>query len=252
MNTPHIKLALLFLITIGVTIPYVSFAARPLCTDDAGVVEKGHMEVEFGYEYVKQTDKENNLSLVLKYGVMERLDFGVEVPYKFIGFSERDNVDGVGDILFTTKYNFIDETERLPAFSISYAVKTKTGDKDKSLGSGEIDYTLNGIFTKEIGSFITHANLSYTFVGEPEGESADDVFSYCLALEYPINEDLNIVTEVVGETTFDGDFDDNPFIGLLGFNYAFNEKVCFDFGIGVQISKASPDYHIATGLTFAF
>jgi len=247
-----LKVVLFFISVVTVIIPSISYAARPLSTDDAGVVEERHMEIEVGYEYVKQTDKENNLSLVLKYGIFEKLDLGVEIPYKFIGFSESDNVDGVGDILLTAKYNFTDETDSLPAFTLSYSVKTETGDNDKSLGSGEIDYSLNGIFTKEIAKFTTHANLGYTFAGEPEGESLDDIFSYSLAVEYPINESLNIVGEITGETTFDGNFDDNPFIGLIGFNYAMNERMCFDFGLGLQISEASPDYQITTGLTFSF
>lgn len=243
---------LFFIIAIVIIIPSITYAARPLSTDDAEAVEERHMEVEAGFEYVKQTDKENNLGLVLKYGVMRNLDFGVEIPYKFVDFSENTDADGIGDILFITKYNFLDETENLPALALSYTVKTKTGDKDKNLGSGELDCSLNTVLTKGIADFTTHINFGYTFIGEPEGEEVDDIFVYALAIEYPINESLNIVGEIVGETSFDGDFDDNPFSGLVGFNYALNETVSFDFGILFQISKASPDYQITTGLTLGF
>jgi len=217
-----------------------------------GVVEARHMEVEAGFEYVKQSDKENNLSLCVKYGIIKKLDLGIEVPYQFIDVSEGDKVDGMGDIQITTKYNFLDETESLPALALSCTVKTKTGDESKSLGSGEIDYSLNGIFTKEIGRFASHVNLGYTFIGESNEEELDDIFSYSLAVEYPLIESLNIVGEIVGETTFDGDFDDNPLMGLVGFNYAFDERVCFDFGIRFQIAKVGPDYQITTGLTLGF
>jgi len=247
------KILNLFLIVAVVIInPLLSYAARPLSTDDAGAVEERHMEVETGFEYVKQTDEENNLNLVLKYGVIKNFDLGIEIPYKFINFSENDDVDGITDMLFTAKYNFLDEAENLPALALSYTVKTKTGDKNKGLSSGEVDYTLNGILTKEITKLTTHLNLGYTFVGESDEEKLDDIFSYGLAAAYPINDDLNIVAEIVGETTFDGDFDDNPSRGLLGFNYVFSKAISFDFGIGFRISKASPDYQITTGLTFGF
>ena len=239
-------------IVLLMIIPSVAYGARPLSTDDAGTVEKGHMEIESGFEYVKQTDKENNLSLVLKYGVFNKLDLGIEIPYKFINFKESANLDGIGDIVFSTKYHLVDETENLPAFALSYSIKTKTGDKDKSLGSGEIDHSLKAIFTKEIADSTTHVNFGYTFVGEPKGEDLDDIFSYSFALEYPFNDNFNIVGEIVGETTFERNFDDNPCNGLLGFNYALNETVVFDFGILFEISKASPDYQIRTGLTFGF
>ena len=246
------NLVLFLVIIVLVIIPSTIYAARPLSTDDAGVVEESHMEIESGFEYVKQTDEENNLNFVLKYGIIKNLDLGLEIPYKFIDFNEGDDVDGIGDIIFSTKCHFLDEGKNLPALALSYSIKSKTGDKDKGLGSGEIDYSLNGIITKEIGDFTTHINFGYTFVGEPKEEDLDDIFSYSLAVEYPINENLNMLGEILGETTFDGDFDDNPFSGLIGFNYAFNETVFFDFGMGFQISQVSPDYQITTGLTLAF
>ena len=247
-----LNLVLFLVIVLLVVVPSIAYGARPLATDDAGTVEKGHLEVEAGFEYVKETDKENNLSFVLKYGVLEDLDLGMEIPYNFIDFKESVDVDGIGDIIFSTKYHLSDETENLPALALSYNIKTKIGDKDKSLGSGEIDHSLNAIFTKEIADFTTHINFGYTFVGEPEGEEPDDIFSYSFALEYAINESLNIVGEVVGETTFEGNFDENPCNGLLGFNYALNETVVFDFGVGFEMSKASPDYQVTAGLTFGF
>ncbi|MFC1624349.1 transporter [Candidatus Omnitrophota bacterium] len=252
MGKLHRKSVLLFIITVAIIIPSISYAARPLSTDDAGVVEARHMEIESGFEYVKQTDKEKSLSLCVKYGIIEKLDLGIEIPYQFIDVSEGDKIDGISDIQIATKYHLLDETETLPALAMSCVVKTKTGDENKGLGSGELDYSLNGIITKEIRDFTTHVNLGYTFVGEPEGENLDDIFSYSLAIEYLLIESLNIVGEITGETTFNGDFDDNPFSGLVGLNYILTERLCFDAGIGFQISKASPDYRITTGLTLAF
>ena len=55
--------------------PIDVYAARPLSTDDAGVVDTGHIEIESGFEYVNQADKENNLSLVVKYRFIKNLDF---------------------------------------------------------------------------------------------------------------------------------------------------------------------------------
>lgn len=71
-------------------------------------------------------------------------------------------------------------------------------------------------------------------------------------MEYPINENLNILGEITGETTFDGDFDDNPCGGLVGLNYALNEMITLDFGVGFKLSDASSDYTITTGFTLGF
>ena len=247
-----LNIILFLIIAFTPIMPSIVYAARPLSTDDADVVEQEHIEIESGFEYVGQTDSEKNLSFVLKYGLVNNLDLGVELPYGFIDSSESSDVDGIGDVKIIAKHHLLDETDNHPALAWSFTLKTKTGNEDKGLGSGEIDYILNGICTKEIFGFIAHLNLGYTFVGEPEGEDLDDVFSYSLALGYPINKALNIVGEILGETTFDGDFNDNPCSGLAGLNYDFNEMVSYDFGVGFKISEASPDYTVTTGLTFGF
>ncbi|MFH1479294.1 MAG: transporter [Candidatus Omnitrophota bacterium] len=224
--------------------PCLSFAARPLSMDDIGTVEERHIGIESGFEYVKQPDEERNFSLVVKYGLTKNIDIGMETPYQFIDFKESANVDGIGDVKLCTKYRFLEEGD-LPGMALSFSIKTESGDEEKGLGSGEADYSVTGLITKEIGAFTTHLNLGYTFVGEP----GDDNLLYGIALEYPLNESLNIVGEVAGETVFDGDFDDNLFSGLLGANYSLNEIAALDLGIGFQISEASPDYKIVAGLS---
>ena len=227
-------------------------AARPLSTDDAGTVEKGDLEAELGFEYADDTDDEYNFSATVKYGLGERWDIGVEITYLYIDKESEDDDNGMGDYVFCSKYRFVDESEDFPALALGFSLKTNTGDEDEGLGSGELDYALNIILTKALDKIIGHVNLGYTYVGAPEEENHDDVFSYAIALEYPVNDSLNFVGELTGETNFEGDFDNHPFAGLIGFNYTFLENITFDLGVGWGISEASPDYLITTGLTLAF
>ncbi|GAG00741.1 unnamed protein product, partial [marine sediment metagenome] len=214
-------------------------------------VEKQHLETECGFEYVNTADNECNWSTVLKCGLLENWDIGIEFPYQFIDVTEGSDVDGIGDMVVSSKYRFLDETQGFPALSLSFAIKTDTGNEDKGLGSGDLDYTITAILTKELNKIVGHLNLGYIYVGAPEGQD-DDVFSYALALEYPVDDRLNFVGELSGETNFEGDFDDNPFAALVGFNYAFSDAATFDFGAAWQISEASPDYKLVTGLTLGF
>ena len=239
--------------------PSHTFAARPLSTDDAGTVEQGDLEVELGFEYASDTDvddteDEYTLAATMKYGLGERWDIGIEIPYLYINreAEDADDDNGFGDYVLSSKYRFVDETDDFPALSLGFSLKTNTGDEDKGLGSGELDYAINTILSKELGKVIGHINLGYTYVGAPEGESHDDVFSYGIAWEYPVNDRLNVVGELTGETNFEGDFDDNPFAGLIGLNYALSDVATVDFGIGWEISDASPDYLVVAGLTLSF
>jgi hypothetical protein len=62
-------------------IPATVFGARPLSTDDAGVVDLGSYEVEFGYGFLSEGDdiESHGLGLSIKHGITERLDFGIGV-----------------------------------------------------------------------------------------------------------------------------------------------------------------------------
>jgi hypothetical protein len=251
------KILISLVISFLLIFPLFAYAARPLSTDDAATVEKGDLEVELGFEYADDadtddTEDEYSFAATVKYGLTERWDLGVEIPYLYIERESDDDDSGLGDYVFSSKYRFVDESENFPALALGFSLKTKTGDEDKGLGTGELDYTLNTILTKALGKIVTNVNLGYTYVGAPEGENHDDVFSYGLALEYPATEKLNLVGELTGETNFEGDFDDHPFGGLVGFNYAFSENIVFDLGFGWGISEASPDYLVTSGLTLAF
>ena len=248
MKTKVIVLIAFFLFIICTTL---SFAARPLSTDDAGTVDKGNFEVEAGWEYANQSDKEIGLNLVIKRGMLDNLDFGVEIPYKFIDFAEGAKTDGFDDIIITSKYNFLAETTALPAMSVSFSLKTDSGNDDKSLGTGEKEYAINTILSKSLERAALHFNLGYVIKDDLPEEDLREVLTYSFAVEYPLNERLNLVGEITGENERRGDFDDNSLWGLLGFNYSINEIVAYDLGLGFEISEASPDFTITTGLTLS-
>ena len=230
----------------------LSFAARPLSTDDAGVVDKGYFEVETGLEYTNQSDKEFALSLVIKRGILDNLDLGIEIPYKFIDFGTDAKTDGFDDIKITSKYNFLAEGNILPAMSVSFSLKTDSGNNDKSLGTGGKEYALNSIFSKSLDKLTLHFNLGYTIKDDLPDQDLRDILTYGLAIEYPLNERCNLVSEITGENERRYDFDDNLMSGLVGFNYVVNENIAYDLGLGFEISEASPDFKITTGLTLSF
>jgi len=246
------RVALLIIFCLFLVCPSLSFAARPLSVDDAGTVDKGEFELEAGLEYVNQQDKEVTLGFVLKTGILDNWDLGVELPYKFIDFQAGSKTDGFDDMSITTKYNFFEETDALPALSVSFSLKTDSGNDDKSLGTGEQEYTINTILSKSLDTITIHFNIGYVIKDDSTEENLRDVLTYGFALEYPLNEKFNLVGEINGENERRNKFDDNPMYGLIGFNYSLTESITYDLGVGFEISEASPDFNITTGLTFGF
>ncbi len=248
---PKKKLTILIFLISFIFTRYV-FAARPLSTDDAGVVEKGAYEVEYGVEYINQLDKEINLSLVLKRGLFENLDLGIEIPYQFINFREGSKTDGFSDIKLTTKLNIIKDRTIIPDISLSFSYKVDSANDDKSLGTGKPEYTITSIFSKAIDEITFHINLGYSFKEDFDDSDNEDTLNYSLASEYRVNDKLNLVGEINGDTVLKRKFNDNSCTALLGFNYAIKEWFVFDLGFGFEISKASPDFKVTSGLTISF
>ena len=237
-----------FFLTIAVFILTSNvYAARPLATTDAGVVNRGVIEFEWGFEYVNATDREINNSLAITTGLLNNLDFAVEIPYQSIDFKDSDNDNGLSDITVSTKLNIIKARELMPDFSAAFSFKDESGDDEKGLGTGRREFGITGILSKKYGQFAYHVNLGCTIKNNFE-----DTFNYNFAVEYSLNERTNLAAELYGDTVLSGKFHDNATSTQLGMNYSINDAVSWDFGTTIGISKTEPNYKITTGLTFAF
>ena len=107
----------------------------------------------------------------------------------------------MNDINLVIKTLIIPEREYMPTFLLKTQVKLSNGDERKGLGSGDEDIGFAGVLTKQLGAFIVHANLGYTFVGKKERpNSFKNYILYGFAFEYSINEKLKIVGEIYGES----------------------------------------------------
>jgi hypothetical protein len=206
-------------------------AARPLATDDAGTVERGAFELEMGYDFSKDEDHTQNQSLgiSLKYGVIERLDLGIGLPYEIKPEEEFGNAEA------GLKYLLLKEKKTLPALSLTFAYE-----------SGSSEYALTGIGSKKVGDLIIHINLGY-ITSDIEGDHGMTV--YAGAIEYALSKGLTLVTELVGQV----DIDENALEGLVGGNYQISEQVVLDFAIGKGFYGVSAKEGKATlGLTCGF
>lgn len=238
-----------FLVFLGLAFFAASnvYAARPLSADDAGVVDAGAWEMEYGVEYVNDTDDEYNQSVVLKTGIVKNVDIGIEIPYQFIEVQGAKDVNGFSDLVFMSKWNVLSDEDFLSDVALAFSYKTEAGNDEKGLGTGRPEYTFTGIFSKTFDRITYHVNLGCSVKQEFE-----DTFNYNLAVEYSLDEKTNLVAEVFGDTVLSGKFDQNAASGLAGFNYALNDSVTYDLGLALGLSDADPEYKVVAGLTIAF
>jgi hypothetical protein len=234
-----------------------------LYIDDTCTTGKRHFSLEFSVDYYRNIEKELDpdteeydktvskeiaLKSYLYFGLTDNWEVGVTIPYKFLDDTSSGKVNGFSDVIIDTKYRFWEEGEILPSFALYLDLKTDSGNDDKSLGTGKKNYSLNNIFTKSIGSNLFDLNLGYTF-GGPDSK---DIFFYALDWERILTNCVSICNEIYGETIFEGDFDQNIFCYGLSLSYQLNKMICWESGIGLGISKESPDLQLSSTITFTF
>lgn len=223
-----------------------AFAARPLSTDDAGTIDKGDFEYEFGFEMAKDEGREYTFSNVLKHGLLDNVDVGCEAPFLYINNEEDGDEGGLSDVNLNLKYNFLKKADAVNLTG-RFDFKTDTGDDDKGLGSGDKDYALTLIASREFEKYAFHLNLGYTFVGRE-----DDLFNYSLAFERALGDKCHFVSEIGVETDFIMAFDENPCEILAGLNCALTENFTWDAAVAFPLTDASVDYKIISGFTVGF
>jgi len=217
------------------------YGARPLSVDDAGTVDLGIFETEvgIGYEQDKEENGESVVSLAIKQGLTERMDLGISLPYVMTSPKDENCERGMGDAELIAKFNLMKEGNRTPGFSVTFGIIMDTGEENKDIGRGEMDYDFNSILSKELQFITLHGNLGYT----AKAKTA----SLGIALEYPAHERLNLVAELTGENK-----SDSPIQGLIGGSFSARENLTLDFGIGTGLNDYGSQLNLTGGLTFSF
>jgi cobalt/nickel transport protein len=227
-------------------------AARPLTTDDAWTIEKSEFQLEAGFDALRQDnhDREYSPSLTLSYGLLKRMDLGIGSGYVFSHPKEGERENGIADTEIKLKYRWMDEKDWMPVLTVSGILKIPTASESKGLGSGQTDFGINVIVTKNLSKrWVVHLNFGYTFIGE---DHVNNELNYSMAAQFMLTEKWAVVGEVVGVNNFNGRHGDDPFSGLIGTYYSITDKIIWDAGLEFGMSKAAPDFRFTTGLTWLF
>lgn len=237
-----------------------------LYIDDTSTTAKKHFSAEFYIDYYRDEEeaynpeteiydlnvsKDTYLSLDLSYGLLDNCDITVTGPYEFISASSGDEAkksSGFSDIYLSTKYRFWDERKILPSFAMTFDFKSDSANDDKDLGTGKKDYSINNILTKNFGKNSFDLNLGYIFVG---GKAGDLVF-YIADWERELFKNTSICMELYGEHNFEGSPRKKVFCAATSLSYQLNNMINIETGVGVGLTKASPDYQFSGSIAFDF
>ena len=256
-----VKLVLGLALILG-AIP--AFAGLPLETETARLPMRKSLTVAGAFEFqTSHEGTEKAAPFALEYGLADRLELLVEpVFYTAITPKTGPHTTGLGDLETTLTWLALHERPNRPAIALAGEIKIPTAHSVQ-IGTGKADLASYVVASKELGRWDTHANLSYTIVGQPAGQQLNNLLGYAAAIEYHAAQKWDIVSEVFGNTSALKETADpiqgtgesavtpeasgGELVEMLGLRYLISPNVHLSFGVSHDNSNA---WLFAPGLEF--
>lgn len=232
-----------------------AYATFPLATDEAGTQDVGTFQLETGGCYERGSGCRNiDVPVALTYGVLPRWDIAAGWGEQFERHTgDNGNIEHVGgcdDFSLSSKLLFLGEDAWLPAQTLCPAVVLPAADEGEGLGSGVADYDLTWMASKAITDKLNaHANVGYTWVGDPSGDDLSDVVHYGVAADYLLAERLQAIGEVVGEALPEGG---TSWFFRSGFRYAVSDSFALVLAAGSKIAGDAPEFCAESGIVWVW
>ena len=126
---------------------------------------------------------------------------------------------GVGDIYVGAKYSFMSQGDQKPvAAAVRGVVKLPTASFDDGLGTGQPDYLVDAIVSKEVNERVEVSGYG-GFAGRSSPDDSDSTggFRYGVGVAVPTRQSIRLTAELFGEKYFDETITADPSsIGRFG------------------------------------
>jgi hypothetical protein len=202
---PVSRVATVVAMLTAMIVPWRTAPAQILETETARPLRAGQLEVGAAYEFQHSREgDEIAIPIAFELGITNRLGLLVEpVPYTAIRPEVGQSATGPGDLEVTASYLLRRESGRFPAFAIAAEEKVPTA-RNNLIGTGKPDHAAYVIASKRFGRFDAHANVGYTFVGSPRGQSLNNRVMGALATEFAVTPATALYGEILASTAAGG------------------------------------------------
>ena len=203
----------------------------------------------FGSGFEFETDSQETIydfPLLLEYNFLEELKFSIEPNFAHIDpkTAGARSVTGMGDLETTLEFEFLSETDFRPAISAEGVVKWPTAS-DSAFGTGNWDYSIGLIASKDLLFVDLNFEVFYTFVGST---GQRDTLEFLLSVKKQLNHIFELEGEVVtsigmgsgsgqsGTLSRHGAVvaSENEFEGLLGLAEHVNKRLKLEEGVIIR------------------
>jgi hypothetical protein len=257
-------------IGIAVLSATTAYAQLPFYTDDADTTPKRKFHLEFSneYDWLQRSSlpgtTQNTAIFTLNYGLTDRIELGVNVPFITI-FNERlsmlGNPTGIGDMQIGAKVRLLSERDgsKRPAITAVFYLEAPTGNTRKQIGSGLADYTLYGVLQKSLtkrttgrlnGGILFAGNSSTGLIGI--NAARGHVFTGNGSLTRQFSPRLRLGAELFGAVTNNFNLSRGQLMAQFGGGYGLSENLELTFGVLGGRFPASPRVGFQVGLAYDF
>jgi len=167
----------------------VAVPNRPTFATTAEAVQRGVLEIEYGFEVA---DGHQNMNGLLKFGLFKNLELRLaNNPF------ERDNgVAGLSDTGAGFKFKVFPQKAARPTFSILYTASLPTATV--GLGTGATGHSVQLLLSKDFGKHHIDLNEGVQFVGRPSVGGYDRNYFSSFSYAHPIKGKWGWTGEVAG------------------------------------------------------
>lgn len=217
---------------------------RPSVSSPAQLPVAGQLELELGGIHMRSGDTRRTglpYQLKLAFNADWGLLFGGEAQvWQYDGV---DHVRGVGDTTLVLKRAWV--VDDASAFGTEFGVKLATA-KD-TIGSGRADYTVNTIYSRDLGVVHMDANLNATRLGVVDADTSRTQLGLSASFSTPLSEHWGITGELSG--THRGGVDNSVQV-LAALAYSPTKRLTFDIGVARSPRPSPAATSVFAGVVF--
>ncbi|MFZ6753521.1 transporter [Undibacterium sp. Dicai25W] len=215
---------------------------RPTVSNPAQLSSPGQLELEFGGLSAKTSDvSRGSLPYLLKLAFNE--NWGVLLGGEaLVRNANNGAVDrGFGDTTATLKRAFLISESN--ALGLEFNVKSPTANT--AIGTGKVDYGINGIVSHDFGKIDIDLNLNVTHLGGTDALEGAVQTGWAGSLSYTVDDKWQLDLEVSGTKRR---LVPNTAQFLAAVSHSPTKRMTVDIGIVKGLNPSSPDWAIFTGI----
>jgi len=217
---------------------------RPSVSSPAQLPVPGQLEAELGGLRARSDDaRRTSLPYALKLAFSK--EWGVVIGGEAHVWAHDDSgrAQGLGDTTLVLKHAWL--VDDATAFGMELGVKTPTAND--GIGSGHSDYTLNTIFSRDIGPVHMDANLNATRLGVADDGTGRTQFGASASFSGALSDHWGLTGELSG-TRRSGAASGTQLLTAL--TYSPSKRLTFDMGVARAFRPTPATTQVFAGVVF--